>query len=130
MSLLGACAIFLVIHVEQRVKEDPWQLDIVWKGYRKVAKMAQQINGGQIKSLEVELARHRVQYQDMSHAEEPDTTVASSSYGVVPRFTGETSDVDSTDGVKPNFESGEENLRVLRGAQNDTDATYSKDKDV
>ena len=130
MSLLGACAIFLVIHVEQRVEEDPWQLDIVWKGYRKVAKMAQQINGGQIMSLEVEIDRHRVQYQDMSHAEEPDTTVASSSYGVVPRFTGETSDVDSTDGVKPNFESGEENLRVLRGAQNDTDATYSKDKDV
>ena len=130
MSLLSAGAIFLIIHVQRRVEEDPWGLDAVWKGYKKAAKMAEQITGCQIMSLEVEIDRHRVQDQDVGHAEAPDPTVPSSSHGAGPLFAHESSEMGSTDAVEPGSENLEEDRRELRAAQDDTDVTYSKDKDV
>ncbi len=80
-SFIAAAVVFLVVHVEQQVEDDPWGLDFVWRRYRKAAKIARQIAGHEIEALEAEIDRNRVSYQAAEEVEELESTTSDNSYG-------------------------------------------------
>ena len=73
VSLIAAGLVFLVVHIQQQVLKDPWDLDMTWRGVRKAAKTAEIVAGREILSLEVEIDHQQIKYQTRSHeAASPD----------------------------------------------------------
>ena len=131
LSLVGAAAIFLIVYLETRFVDDPWGLDITWRGYKQAAKMAQQITGREIMSLDAEIDRHRVTYQETSHLDALGGSEATSALRFDPSFTEEEFDVDMTSPGNSNIELSGKLPEWLRKPQSNVDLVdQQKDKDV
>ena len=130
LSLIGAVAIFLILHIEKRVAEDPWGLDITWRGYKHAAKMAQRITGREIMSLEAEIDHCRVRYRHTNNTDVHASTGAKSSHRTGPPSTGEAVEGETTDSVNPSTELHREDPTLLSAGQVNVDWAEQKDKDV
>ena len=131
LSLVLAAAIFVIIHVERQIENDPWRLDVTWRGYKQAAKMAQQITGREIMSLQAEIDRHRVHYQGTNNTEALESTEATSVRTVGPSLVDEDFNVDVRNSRNSNTEASEELLQSLLGAKfNKGFLGRQKDKDV